>query len=195
TNPIIEDRTNPVFITEEKFENVVAGFEGILFEALRRQIDAHKEIDRYIEKDIHDSKPLQELLNFNYDARRYFYSNADERWLDWLLENGFLDVFKEKVEDQTRNSYRSPELDYLEKVATKVPDSVVNIMLTIPISPQHFNSEVVDRFLWICQSLPAEQLVRIVPKIRDEKWVVLMEKFSHWGFEYKKMPNNCHRRT
>ncbi|MCK4815556.1 hypothetical protein KA005_07290, partial [bacterium] len=78
-------------------------------------------------------------------------------------------------------------MDYLAKVATKMPERVADIMLTVTISPQHFNPEVVDRFLWICQSLPAEQLARIVPKIRDEKWVLLMEKFNHWGFEYEKM--------
>ena len=188
TNPIINgSKKNPVLITEELFENVVAGFEGVLFEALRRQIDAHKEIDEYIRKEIEDSEALQELLNINYDARRYFYSKTHEKWLGWLWENGFLDVIKEKSEDPTRYSYRSPELDYLAKVATKMPERVADIMLTVAISPQHFNPEVVDRFLWICQSLPAEQLARIVPKIRDEKWVLLMEKFNHWGFEYEKM--------
>jgi hypothetical protein len=188
TNPIINgSKKNPVLITEELFENVVTGFEGVLFEALRRQIDAHKEIDEYIRKEIEDSEALQKLLNINYDARRYFYSKAHIKWLDWLWENGFLDVIKEKSEDPTRYSYRSPELDYLAKVATTVPERAVDFMLTVTISSQRFNPEVVDRFLGICQSLPAEQLARIVPKIRDEKWVLLMAKFSHWGFEYEKM--------
>jgi hypothetical protein len=85
TSPIINgSMKNPILITEKIFENVVAGFEGVLFEALRRQIDAHKEIDGYIEKGIKDSDTLQNLLNLNYDARRYFYFRADETWLDWL---------------------------------------------------------------------------------------------------------------
>jgi len=188
TNPIINgSKKNPVLITEEIFVNVAAGFEGVLFEALRRQIDAHKEIDEYIEKGIEDSEALKKLLNFNYDARRYFYLKADESWLDWLWKNGFLDGIKEKSEDPTRYSYRNPELDYLARVAAKVPRRVVDIMLTVAISRQHFNPEVIDRFLWICQSLPAEQLARIVPKIRNEKWVILMEKFSRWGFGYERM--------
>ena len=63
----------------------------------------------------------------------------------------------------------------------------MDILLIVSISPQHFNPEVVDRFIWICQSLPAEQLARVVSKIRDEKWPLLMEKFNRWGFEYEKM--------
>ena len=60
TNPIINgSKKNPVQITEEIFVNVAAGFEGVLFEALKRQIDAHKEIDEYIEKDIEDSVALK----------------------------------------------------------------------------------------------------------------------------------------
>ena len=187
-NPIVNgSKKNPVLITDQVFEYVVAGFEDVLFNVLRRQIDAHIEIDEYIRKESKNSEILQQLININYDACRYFYSKVDEKWLDWLWKSGFLEVIKEKLEDPTQYSFRSPELDYLAKVAVKVPERVVDIMLTVVISAKHFNPEVVDRFLWICQSLPAEQLIRIVPKIRDEKWVVLMEKFNRWGFEYEKM--------
>ena len=39
---------------------------------------------------------LQELIHVNLGARRYFYTKADEGWLDWLWQHGFLDVIKEK---------------------------------------------------------------------------------------------------
>ena len=39
---------------------------------------------------------LQKLLDVNFDARRYFFYKADARWLNWLWQNGFLDVLKEE---------------------------------------------------------------------------------------------------
>ncbi len=37
------------------------------------------------------------------------------------------------------------------------------------------------------ESLPADQVARIVSKIRDEKWIQLMRRFNNFGFEYEKM--------
>ena len=130
---------------------------------------------------------IQELISVNPDARQYFFSKADKRWLSWLWENGFLDVIKKKAKDPTRYGYKTPELNYLVKVSEKEPAKVVDIMLTVTISPETFNPEVVDRFLWICSILPAKQLARMIRKILDEKWVFLMGLFNRWGFEYEKM--------
>jgi len=189
TNPIINgSKKRPVPITEETFAAVASGFEVVLFEALRRQIDAHKEIDGFLERGERNFETLRKLTTINYDARRYFYSNADHSWLSWLWETGFLSIVKEAPpEDLTGDIYRSPELDYLARVSARAPSEVVDIMLTIPIRPERFNPEVVDRFLWICQGLPPEQLARVVSKIRDERWMFLMAKFSRWGFEYERM--------
>lgn len=132
-------------------------------------------------------KQLRKFVNLNPDARQYFYSKADERWLDWLWENGFLDVIKEKAEDPTRYGYRIAELNYLVRVAKKVPEKIVAIILAVPVSTETFNPEVVDRFLWICSTLPAGQLARVIQKISDEKWIPAMEAFNRWGFEYEKM--------
>jgi len=153
------------------------------------QIELHKKIDILLLKDP-DSvkrKEVSDLISANKDACQYFYTKADERWLSWLWENGFLDVIKQKAEDQTRYGYRTPELNFLVRVAEKIPSKVVNIMLAIPVSAGTFNPEVVDRFLWICGTLPADQLARVVPKIHDERWIPLMGVFNRWGFEYEKM--------
>lgn len=130
---------------------------------------------------------VRELINLNPDSRQYFYAKADERWLSWLWENGFLDVIKQKAEDPTRYGYRTPEVNYLVKVAEKVPAKVVDIMLQVPISRENFNPEVVDRFMRICSTLPAIELKRMVNKIRKDGWVPLMGAFNDWGFEYEKM--------
>ena len=134
-----------------------------------------------------DPKKVKELISVNFDARRYFYTKADEKWFDWLVSNGFLDVVKQKAEDPTRYSYQTPELDYVSNMAEKIPEKVVSFILTVPISKENFNPEVVDRFLWTASKLSATHLARLVPKIRDEQWIRLMAPFNRWGFEYQKM--------
>lgn len=128
-----------------------------------------------------DKEQLRNLIHVNLDARHYFYANANERWLDWLWENGFLDVVKERTEDPTSYGYRIPELEYLVRMAKKAPAKVVKIMLAVPISSETFNPEVIDRFSYICSTLPEDQLAHVVQKIRDERWIPLMGAYEHWG--------------
>jgi hypothetical protein len=134
-----------------------------------------------------DPQKTRELIELNLDARRYFYSKADDRWFDWLWKNGFLEVIKEKAEDPTRYSYQTPELQYLVNVVEKIPAKVADFILTLPISQENFNPEVIDRLLWVASKMPASEIKRVVPKIRDEQWPRLMESFNRWGFEYKQM--------
>ena len=134
-----------------------------------------------------DKEQLRNLIHLNPDARQYFYAKADERWLDWLWQNGFLHVIKEKTEDPTSYGDALPELDYLVRMSKTVPEKVVDMMLAVPMSPETFNPVVVDRFLAICSTLSADQLARMVEKIRDERWLLLMSAFRLLGFEYKKM--------
>jgi len=134
-----------------------------------------------------DPEKIRELISLNFDARQYFFTKADENWLDWLWKNGLLDIIKQKAEDPTRYGYRTPELSYLVRIAEKKPSEVVDIMLSISISKDTFNPEVIDQFLRICSSLPAEELARITPKINNDKWVQLMSTFNSWGFDYEKI--------
>ncbi len=129
---------------------------------------------------------IQKLLQMNLDARRYFYHKADERWLDWLWRNGFLDVFKE--EDASLDGFRTPELGYLLRMAGKCPAQVVDIMLEVPIGTDMRSQEAAYGFVPICGALPADQLARVVCKIRAENWVPLLDEvYSHSGFEYEEM--------
>ena len=91
-----------------------------------------------------DKEGLQELIHINLDARRYFFHKADERWLDWLWRNGFLSAIKE--ENAAPFAIRTPELEYLLRMAEKRPDSVVDIMLDTPISTDTRSQEVALRF-------------------------------------------------
>lgn len=156
------------------------------------QIELHNKIDKLITKDPLAIKPEEVRVLIpeeNKDAWQYFFTQADEHWLSWLWDNGFLDVIKEKSDDPTRYGGRKfPELDYLLKVSAQVPEKVVKIMLEVKVSKDNFNPGVLDRFLWICGShLRAEDLKLIIPKIEKDKWVQLMNKFNQWGFEYEKI--------
>ena len=132
-----------------------------------------------------EKERLQELLQTNLDARRYFFHKADERWLEWLWRNGFLDVLKE--EGASLDGFRTPEIEYLLRMAEKRPDIVVDIMLGTPISTDSRSQEVVYGFLRICGVLPGGQLARVVEKIRDERWVPIMEGFHHLDLLYEEM--------
>lgn len=153
------------------------------------QIEAHKKIDILFlsTPNSQNISNISALMSTNLDAKNYFFYQANELWLDWLWENGFLDVIKQKSEDPSQYSYQTPELNYLVRMAEKVPDKVANIIFVVPISKETFNPEVVDQFLRICTVLPAKQLAKIVPKIVEERWIPLLGSFIRWGFDIEKM--------
>jgi hypothetical protein len=169
------------------FEAALSAFEDVLFSALQRQLDVHAEIDDFVCKGGTDTSILRRLLAVNFDARRYFFTVAPEDLLGWLRANEFLQPIWEVPESPANPSYQTPELDYLVKVATTQSQKVVDIMLTVAISSEHFNPEILDRFLWICQNIPADQLARILPKLRDEGWTRLSRRFTSPGFAYQRM--------
>lgn len=177
---------------EMEFEDLRQEFVKILNKALAYQVDIHKFIDEILgrshkpKKDKQLATEIKGLISVNLDAQQYFFSQVNERWLVWLWENGFLEVIKEKIKDPTRG-HGLTELNYLIRMAEKVPKTVVDIILEIPVSAETFNPVVVNHFLLIFSMLPAKHLRRVVQKIRDEKWIPLMDSFNQWGFEFEKM--------
>ena len=173
--------------SESDFEKLVRDFENLMFHAFALTIDIFKQIDQLFSETLAEHKEQRALkkdvekLIREKSAKEYFYYKADERWLDWLWQNEFLDVIKEKTEDPTSYGYRIPELEYLVQMAKMTPAKVVKIMLAVPISSETFNPEVIDRFSCICSTLPEDQLAHVVQKIHDERWIPLMGAFEHWG--------------
>jgi len=151
------------------------------------QLELHKRIEEFFKAGVEsaDVTVARDLL-LNDDAKRFFFSQADERWLNWLWKEGLLDEVKNKSEDPTRYSYRMPELEYLTRIAEKNPAEVAKIIDSIKISEGNFNPEVVDRFLWVISTLPAEQIKTLTVKIRDERWIYLMRNFNKSGYEFTK---------
>lgn len=182
-------KKKPVRITPKVFEKVVLQFGDIIFAVLRRQIDAHSEIDNIVKTTSTPSSQssIRELVSLNPDAHQYFFFRADERWLEWLWKYGFLDAIKEKSSDPNSYGFRTPELHYLVNMVGKKPNVVADIICSVEISNDNFNPEVIDQFTRISSKLPASCLKKIVKKIRDEKWIKLMGKYTQYGFEYADM--------
>lgn len=186
-------KTKPVPITEEIFIKVFLDFAEVLFAVLRKQLDVHSEFDSILNNppEICDLKHLKLLLGLNNDAKLYFFTKTNEQWLSWLWLNGLLDDVTVKSANPTTYSYSMPELRYLARMVATLPAEVTNILHAVPVGPDTFNPEVVDQFLRICGELPASELARVVDgrnllqKIRDEQWVVLMQGFNRWGYEYQ----------
>ena len=192
-------------VTRTDFDELVEAFETSMQRALIRPIEAHRIIDQFLSDGppqwsdrlgeatltvqvqlTIDKEQIYELINRDLDARRYFFHKADERWLDWLWRNGFLDAIKEEA--ATPFTTRTPELNYLLRMAEKRPDIVVDIILDTPISTDTRSQEVVYGFLRICSALPADQLARVVCKIRTERWIQLIDSiFTQSAFEYEAM--------
>ena len=153
------------------------------------QLELHKKIDEFFKAgvDSADVGSAKKLL-INNDAKRYFFSQADEHWITWLWKEEFLEEIEKKSEDSTQCQYRLPELDYLTRVAERKPARVAEIILdkNTATKKDNFNPEVIDRFLWIISNLLAEQIKTLTKKIKDEKWVYLMRNFNKTGYEFKK---------
>lgn len=153
------------------------------------QIELHKEIEKLILQNPESVKTdyVSKLISSNEDARQYFFTKADERWVEWLWKNGFLEKIKEKAPNTNSYGFRMPELNYLFSVTEKKPDLVTDIICSFNISTDNFNPEVVDQFTRIASKLPASCLKRLVSKIQDEEWVKLMGNYTQYGFEYGDM--------
>lgn len=162
------------------------------------QLELHKKIKEVLRKNPEEVKK-QEVLELmpkdNFDAKNYFFTNADERWIEWLWNNGFLDIVKTQSEDMTKYSYTTPEINYIVKVAEKAwPKFIVDkIILNEKVATyknekgSNFRPEFINQILRICTKLPADLLIKVIPKIKEQNWVKLMSSFGQWGFEYEKM--------
>lgn len=152
------------------------------------QLEIHNTIDSLLLGIVTSASPekVRVLISFNRDAYIYFFSRADERWVDWLWSNDFLSILKNK-DGAVKDGYRTPEIDYLVKVSDKEPAKVTNIILDVPVTEKNFNPDVVGGFLRIIGKLPANEIKRVVKKICDEQWIPKMGALNDWGFDYADM--------
>lgn len=151
------------------------------------QLRLHKKIEEFFKAGIRsaDINIAKELIA-NEDAKRFFFSQADESWLGWLWDQGFLNEIKNKNKESASTGilYRMPELEYLTRMVGKESGKVTEIINSIEISEANYNPEVINQFLWIMGSLPAEQIKTLTQKVRDERWIYLVRNFHKSGYEF-----------
>lgn len=157
------------------------------------QLELHEKIEKFFKAGVGSAgiKAAQELL-VNEDAKCFFFSQADDAWIEWLWQHGFLDGLKNKAEDLTSILYRLPELDYLTRMAEKDPAMVAKIMLDSDTATKedNLNPEVVYRFIWILGSLSFERLLpeqalELMAKIHRDKWVYSLRAFRETGYRFE----------
>ena len=185
----------------EDFEKLIKDYQKVLLYALARQVDIHKQIEKFlsdIEKSIivEDDKKnklkekvqiAQKLINLNEDSHQYFFDKADETWLQWFWGNGFFEVLQKKPKTSENNPIRLPELQYLVRMTDLNPEIVTEIILATPISKINFNPDVLHQFLYICSHLPGVFLTKVIEKIREENWPSLLEDYNQLGIVYANM--------
>ncbi|TSC83897.1 MAG: Uncharacterized protein G01um101413_700 [Parcubacteria group bacterium Gr01-1014_13] len=152
------------------------------------QLELHNKIEAFFKAGLESAnvKVGQDLL-LNEDAKRFFFSMADEFWIKWFWKEGFFNGLKKRAVNTTQIFYTMPELEYLARIAAKDPDGVAQVIKSVEISEENFNPEVIDRFFWILYILPAEQIKSLTSKVRDERWIYLMRAFRKTGYEFEKV--------
>jgi hypothetical protein len=153
------------------------------------QIELHSKIRKIIENGPGsvEVKYLASLIYTNDDSKKFFFSTADSKWLDWLLKNGFLKSIIENTKVLDTFNDKTPELNYLSSIVKEKSKSLTDIICSTKINPKDFDPNVVDQFIRISQDLPAKYLKKIIQKIKKEKWVKLRGKYIQYGFEYSTM--------
>ena len=153
------------------------------------QLELHKKIFEFIKAGLETAnfEYLKNELFKNDDAIRYFYANIDKSWAKKLQDNGFFEVLNKKAEDSTTYAYRMPELAYLTNITESAPEQVADVILATKTTTENFNPEVIERFLWITTKLPADQLSRVVEKMKNDQWIKLMARFRKTGYEFSEM--------
>ena len=153
------------------------------------QLIIHKKIDDFLKSEITPNSftIANELINHNFDARNYFYDQADERWLTWIWDNDFLDIIVDKSNLELVNFYRVPEIGYLNKMTGRVPEVVLKILLSLELNTENSTPDLVNNLFWIVGLLPYQQLKEILPKIFLENWFALMSPHSKSGYEFEKL--------
>ena len=143
----------------------------------------HKKIDNCLSKKPEETnfEEVDNLIKINEDTYKYFWMNVSGKWFTALLKNKFFDVLK-----KDSSKFVFSELWYLfYEISETQPKQVVNIIRDIQISKNNINhKQKVEWFTRICSVLPANELVKMIPKMKNEKWIQL----KCWcNFEYEKM--------
>ena len=149
------------------------------------QLEDDRLVDSIIEKlPPHENagkKELECLIDRNWATRSYIFSKADERWLGWLYENGFLDVIIKDANEFDNIRYNIPEMGYLRRISNIDPKNVTDILVKIiskmPKNNIRYNVFIV--ILEICIQIPPAQLSILLEAIYSTRWMPLFSNDSY----------------
>lgn len=154
------------------------------------QIDLYRQIDELFENGFNnaDSKAAFNLADVNAAASEYFFGNAPVEWAFWLYKNGFFQ--KLSITEETADAFVSAysRVRYLSHVINTggYEDVVVSIMNDVDLTKPE-NLRLIDQFLYVVRRFSANGLKRILPKIRDEKWIARLKEGNPTGHSYKEI--------
>ncbi len=131
------------------------------------QLQIHKQIRKFLKQKPENASidEAQKLVSYNFDARNYFFTKADERWLGWLWENGLLDELKAPAKDTSKYSYATPEIRYLVRMAKSKNSAIVKKVIgiitdeSLATSEKKFNPELIDQIFRILADWKAEYII------------------------------------
>ena len=98
--------------------------------------------------------------------RQFFEQIADPLWLPLLRDNGFfVEPPEPELHDDNSIGFQPwPQLRYLVRMATVLPDEVVEIARTIPTTDNAaVNSDIID----IAHALPVANAAQLVPRLAE----------------------------
>ena len=135
---------------------------------------------------------FRELISTNRLSLLFFYANkADETWLVWLWDNGFLNTIIEAAQYEEDKFSVEAELDYLWRMVEIVPKEVATILQKIikEIPGKVHNTNIIRHLLDITSVLSAPSLELVLDDIYAKKWISYINK-KRYAFmmpNYKQM--------
>ncbi len=146
-------------LTEEDYLKKVEEYEEFLVKYIfPHQAEIYDNIDKILLGNPANQNPkeIENLFGRNIETYRYFFRNADEKWLDFLARENFLKCTWETGE-------------YFKKIAKIVPEKVSKLITDFQIVKK--NSFIENNFVQAACEMPPQFIKPIINKIKDEGWL------------------------
>lgn len=147
-------------ITDEEYGGRLARFEEFLLAyVLPLQTEVYARLDDRFRNGPATANPdeLKLLLSRNLESYRYFFRNADSRWLPFLRENGLLVAAPDSAE-------------YLSRITDdENSEAVMGVIESMATSAEDWAAR--KGLLEAAAKMPPIVSRRIIPKLRREQWL------------------------
>ena len=135
---------------------------------------------------------FRKLISENRLSLLFFYAQkADENWLVWLWDNGFLDTIIKAAQYEEDKFSVQAELGYLRRMVEVVPEETANILQKIikEIPDGIHNTNIITCLLDMTSVLPAPSLELVLDDIYAKKWISYINKkrYTFMMPNYKQM--------